>query len=95
MKRTLALLVCTAALGAMPSFAADVAPTVRQPSANQRVSVARDAIKNQDWKKSLAELNLAVKEEPRNADAHNLLGYSYREGKSATASTPSPWARCS
>jgi Tfp pilus assembly protein PilF len=26
----------------------------------------------------LAELNVAAKQEPRNADVHNLLGYSYR-----------------
>lgn len=48
-------------------------------AAPDRVVSARAAIKAKDWKKALAELNLAVKEEPKNADAHNLLGYTYRK----------------
>ena len=59
--------------------AADSGPVVKQPNANERIDLARDAIKAKDWKKALAELNLAVREEPRNADVHNLLGYSYRK----------------
>ena len=27
----------------------------------------------------MSELNTAAREEPRNADVHNLLGYSYRK----------------
>ena len=59
-------------------FAADV-PTVNVPTVAERLSNARSAIKSKDWSRALAELNVAVKEEPRNADAHNLLGYSYRK----------------
>lgn len=44
-----------------------------------RMSAARAAIKAQDWKKSIAELTLLTKEQPKNADAHNLLAYSYRK----------------
>ena len=40
---------------------------------------ARLAIKARDWKKAVASLNQALKDEPRNADVHNLLGYSYRK----------------
>ena len=88
MKKILAVLacVCAATFGAGSSIAADAGPAVRQPSAGERMDLARDAIKNKDWKKSLAELNLAVREEPRNADAHNLLAYSYR--KQATPNLP-------
>lgn len=60
------------------SQAADTGPA-NQPSANDRMQVAREAIKAQDWKKALAQLKLALREEPRNADIHNLLGYSYRK----------------
>ncbi|MEO6623589.1 MAG: hypothetical protein ABIN37_01990 [Burkholderiaceae bacterium] len=60
-------------------LAADTAPAVRQPSAKERIDVARNAIMAKDWKKALSELNLAAREEPRNADVHNLLGYSYRK----------------
>ncbi len=52
---------------------------VSQPSGNSSLDEARLAIKARDWKKALASLNLALKAEPRNADVHNLLGYSYRK----------------
>ena len=60
------------------AFAADI-PTVNVPTVAERMSNARSAIKAQNWRTALAELNVAVKEEPRNADAHNLLAYSYRK----------------
>lgn len=88
MKKAIALLVLATAtaLGTGAALAADTGPTVSQPSASERISLAREAVKNKDWKKSLAELNLAVKDEPRNADAHNLLAYSLR--KQATPNLP-------
>ena len=88
MRSKLTGIVCAAlvALSSAPSRAADTGPAVRQPSASERVDLAREAIRKQDWRRSLAELNLAVREEPRNADAHNLLGYTYR--KQATPNLP-------
>jgi Tfp pilus assembly protein PilF len=59
--------------------AADTGPTVSQPTVSERLTLAREAIVKKDWRRALAELNVAVKEEPRNADVHNLLGYSYRK----------------
>ncbi len=88
MKNLLPILVCVSAL-ILPcggALAADTGPAVRQPSASERIDLAREAIKKQDWKRSLAELHLAVREEPRNADVHNLLGYTYR--KQATPNLP-------
>jgi Tfp pilus assembly protein PilF len=58
--------------------AADTGPVVSQPTVNERLTLAREAIQKKDWRKALAELNVAAREEPRNADVHNLLGYSYR-----------------
>ena len=46
----------------------------------------RGAIKAADWKKAISELSAAVKEQPGNADAHNLLAYSFR--KQATPDLP-------
>ena len=88
MKYEMALVACAAvvAMAGAATHAADTGPAVRQPSATERIDLARDAIKKQDWRRSLAELNLAVREEPRNADAHNLLGYTYR--KQATPNLP-------
>jgi Tfp pilus assembly protein PilF len=83
--RVTAIFLTTVVLS-MPAAAADTGPAVRQPSASERLDLAREAIKKQDWKRSLAELNLAVREEPRNADVHNLLGYTYR--KQATPNLP-------
>jgi Tfp pilus assembly protein PilF len=71
----LAAFVCVASLGAQ---AADT-PPVSQPTANERLQIARDAIAAKNWSRALAELNIAVRDEPRNADVHNLLGYSYRK----------------
>ena len=61
------------------AHAADSMPTAEAPSASDRLSKARIAIKAKDWKKALAELNVAVKEDPKNADAHNLYAYANRK----------------
>lgn len=60
------------------AHAADTGPATTQPTPSDRMSIARDAIKAKDYRRALAELNLAARDEPRNADVHNLLGYSYR-----------------
>ena len=52
---------------------------VAAPAKTDRMTTARDAIKRKEWKKSIDELALAVREQPANADAHNLLAYSYRK----------------
>ena len=56
-------------------------PSVKSPGpgVKERLSIARTAIDAKDWTKALNELNLAAKEDPRNADVQNLLGYSYRK----------------
>lgn len=54
-------------------------PSVRLPSASDRLATARKAIDDKDWSRAMRELNAVVREEPRNADAHNLLGYSWRK----------------
>jgi len=76
-----------AVLAAVPlfAFAADTPgsnpsmPAARGPSVNDRLGNARKAIDVKDWNLAMNELNAAVREEPRNADVHNLLGYSYRK----------------
>ena len=80
------LVLSTAAVGftATSALAADIVtmPPARQAATLAKadhMAVARDAIKAKDWKKSVAELTVAVKEQPGNADAHNLLAFSYRK----------------
>ena len=73
-----------AALAALPVFAyaADTpepARVVRAPSVNERMAAARKAIDGKDWRRANSELTAAVRDDPRNADVHNLLGYTYRK----------------
>jgi Flp pilus assembly protein TadD len=73
-----------AALAALPvlAYSADTpepARVVRAPSVNERMAAARKAIDAKDWSRAITELNAAERDDPRNADVHNLLGYSYRK----------------
>ena len=43
------------------------------------VDAGRKAIDAKDYKTAIGYLTKAVQEEPNNADAHNMLGYSYRK----------------
>lgn len=54
-------------------------PSVPQPTVADRLAAARKAITAKEWSRAMVELNVAVREDPRNADVHNLLGYSYRK----------------
>ncbi len=46
---------------------------------NANIVAARKAIEAKDFKAAVGHLAKAVQEEPKNADAHNMLGYSYRK----------------
>lgn len=70
------LLLCLALHGGLAL--AYVSPDVEVSSASERMDAARAAVKAKDWKRAIVELNAAAREEPGNADIHNLLGYSYR-----------------
>ena len=49
------------------------------PSTSERLADARKFIDAKEWSKAMFELNQAERDEPRNADVHNLLGYTYRK----------------
>ncbi len=59
------------------AHAADV-PVMNVPTVNQRMKAARTAIEKLDWRSALYETSRVVETEPANADAHNLLAYTYR-----------------
>lgn len=69
----LLLLLCTGL-----SQAADV-PVMNVPTVNQRMKAAREAIAKSDWRVAKFETQQVISDEPGNADAHNLLAYSYRK----------------
>ncbi|WP_296508861.1 tetratricopeptide repeat protein [Rhodoferax sp.] len=60
------------------AHAADT-PVMNVPTVNQRMASARAAIAKSDWRTAKYETQKAVADEPENADAHNLLAYTYRK----------------
>ena len=75
-------------LASLGAWAADTTPDPTPAAAPKldRMASGRAAIKSSDWKKAISELSTAVKEQPGNTDAHNLLAYSFR--KQATPDLP-------
>jgi len=59
-------------------FGAPATPVVSSARADH-LAAGRKAIEAKDWNRAITELNAAEREDPRNADVHNLLGYSYRK----------------
>ena len=58
---------------------ASPAPSAGPPSAAERLASARRMIELQDFRRAERELAAALRDQPDNADAHNLLGYAYRK----------------
>lgn len=80
MKRTLSCAL--ALLFAASGWAADTPganPSVPAPTVNDRLDKARQAVAARDWSGAMRELNVALRQDPQNADVHNLLGYTYRK----------------
>lgn len=60
------------------SQAADT-PTLSTPTASERLASARQAIERKGWSRAQLDLRSVVRDEPDNADAHNLLAYTHRK----------------
>jgi Flp pilus assembly protein TadD len=71
-----AVLVLGSALIQSQTFADMPEPTAKE---NPSVAAGRKAIEAKDFKAAIGYLTKAVKEEPDNADAHSMLGFSYRK----------------
>ena len=74
-----ALALAAAALAAHAADTPGSNPSVAAPTVAERLAKARQSIEAKDWNTALRELNAAAREEPRNADVQNLLGYSWRK----------------
>lgn len=72
-------LILAACLASVPAWAVDTGESPRTPAVADRLATARTAIQAQSWNVALRELNAAARDEPRNADVQNLLGYTYRK----------------
>lgn len=73
------LLMAVVAAAAMLAAHAEDTPSNMGPGVPDQLVTARAAIAAKDWPRALTELKAALKVEPRNADVHNLLGYSHRK----------------
>lgn len=74
------LLLPALLLAALPALAVDTGSFSPAPAASvDHLARARQAVAAKDWNMAQRELAVAVKEQPQNADVHNLLGYTYRK----------------
>jgi len=73
------LLAAACSLWVVPLAHAEDTPSNMGPGGSEQLVAARAAVAAKDWSRAIAELNAAVRAEPRNADVHNLLGYSHRK----------------
>ena len=54
-------------------------PEPKASGENASLAAGRQAIQAKDFKAAVGHLTKAVQDEPRNADAQSMLGYSYRK----------------
>jgi Flp pilus assembly protein TadD len=79
MKSLLVAAALTVSLVVAQSRALADMPEPKAKPENSNIVAGRKAIEAKDYKTALGHLTKAVQEEPRNADAHSMLGYSYRK----------------
>ena len=71
---TAALAACVSGL----AVSADTPSVTSQEQVIDEMAVGRQAVQNKNWTQAVSSFKKAVIENPKNADAHNLLGYSHR-----------------
>ena len=77
------LLLCVTALllnlALVQMFALADLPAPKSTPENANIAAGRKAIEAKDFKAAVGHLTKAVQEDPNNADAQSMLGYSYRK----------------
>jgi len=79
MKTLLSVITLVISLAFCQGAARADMPDPKGKSENANIVAARKAIEAKDFKSAVGHLTKAVQEEPKNADAHSMLGYSYRK----------------
>ena len=79
MKSLWSVVVLILALVFAQGFAFADLPEPKGKTENHNIAAGRKAIEANDFKAAVGYLSKAVQEEPKNADAHSMLGYSYRK----------------
>ena len=68
-------LLATFTIPALANMGDDSSPASKDSDYQE----GKKAVEAQDWDRGIELLSKAVRSEPKNADAHNLLGYAYRK----------------
>jgi Flp pilus assembly protein TadD len=79
MKSLWAVAVLILSLAFVQGLAFADMPEPKGSGENANVAAGRKAIQAKDFKAAVGHLTKAVQDEPRNADAQSMLGYSYRK----------------
>ena len=79
MKSLLAVLTLIVGLVLVEGRAFADLPEPKAKPENPNVAAGRKAIETKDYKAAVGHLTKAVQESPNDADAHSMLGYSYRK----------------
>src|SRR4029453_8399431 len=79
MKSILWVLVLLLGLALLPTGAMADLPAPKSTPENTNMAAGRKAIEAKDYKAAVGHLTKAVQEDPNNADAHTMLGFSYRK----------------
>ena len=79
MKSLLAVLTLVVGLVLPQDRAFADLPEPKAKPENSNIAAGRKAIETKDYKAAVGHLTKAVQESPNDADAHSMLGYSYRK----------------
>jgi Tfp pilus assembly protein PilF len=79
MKRMLSIVTLIIGLALSYCVAFADMPPPKDKNENPNIAAARKSIEAKDFNAAVGQLTKAVQEEPKNADAHSMLGYSYRK----------------
>ena len=79
MKSLLCVTALLVNLALVHTFALADLPAPKSANENPNMAAGRKAIEAKDYKAAVGHLTKAVQEEPNNADAQSMLGYSYRK----------------
>jgi Flp pilus assembly protein TadD len=79
MKNLIPSIALAAGLAVGQSLAFADLPEPKAKVENANIVAARKSIAAKDFKAALGQLAKAVQEEPKNADVHTMLGFSYRK----------------
>jgi Flp pilus assembly protein TadD len=79
MKSLLWVLTLLLSLALLPTRALADLPAPKSTPENASMAAGRKAIDAKDYKAAVGHLTKAVQEDPNNADAQSMLGYSYRK----------------